>query len=82
MSVQVSRRMFTVTEYYQMAKAGIFSEDDRVELLKGEIVEMAPIGSRDAACVDRLNSLFSARLGPKSYCLCAKLYSFRRVFGA
>jgi Uma2 family endonuclease len=55
MSVQIARRSFTVAEYYRMAEAGILSEDDRVELLDGEVIEMSPIGSRHAACVDRLN---------------------------
>jgi Uma2 family endonuclease len=59
MAVQVSRRLFTVDEYHQMAQAGILTEDDRVELLEGEIIQMAAIGSRHAACVDRLNHLFS-----------------------
>lgn len=58
MAVQVSRRLFTVDEYYQMAQAGILHEDDRVELIEGEIIEMASIGSRHAACVDRLTQLF------------------------
>jgi len=58
MAVQVSRRLFTVDEYYQMAQAGILSEDDRVELIEGEIIEMAAIGSRHAACVDRLTQMF------------------------
>jgi Uma2 family endonuclease len=40
-----------------MADAGVLGEDDRVELLEGEIVEMAPIGSRHNACVDRLVAL-------------------------
>jgi Uma2 family endonuclease len=50
----IHRRLFTVDEYYRMAEAGILGEDDRVELLDGEIVEMSPIGSVHAACVDRL----------------------------
>lgn len=37
-----------------MAAAGVLSEDDRVELIEGEIIEMNPIGSRHAACVGRL----------------------------
>ena len=45
-----------------MREAGILGEDDRVELLEGEIVEMAPIGSRHAAVVDRLNALFARAL--------------------
>ena len=62
MSVQVAKRLFTVEEYHRMMEAGILSEDDRVELIDGEIVEMSPMGSRHAACVNRLNALFSARV--------------------
>jgi Uma2 family endonuclease len=63
MSVQVLRRRFTVDEYYRMGEAGILHEDDRVELIEGEIVQMSPIGSRHAACVKRLNGLFSRQIG-------------------
>lgn len=38
-----------------MLDAGILSEDDRVELLDGEIVEMTPVGSRHVRVVNRLN---------------------------
>ena len=62
MVVEVLRRKFTVDEYQRMGQVGILSEDDRLELLEGEIVEMAPIGSRHAAVVDRLNDLFASRL--------------------
>ncbi len=57
MSVQIIRRHINIDEYYRMAAAGVFSEDDRVELIEGEIVEMNPIGSRHAACVGRLTEL-------------------------
>jgi Uma2 family endonuclease len=66
MSVQVARRYFNVTEFYRMAAAGVFSEDDRVELIEGEILEMSPIGSRHAACVDRLTELFGQQVGRKA----------------
>ena len=46
-----------------MGQAGILGEDDRLELLEGEIVEMAPIGSRHQSVVDRLTRLFSNRVG-------------------
>lgn len=54
-----------VSQYHQMSEAGIFSENDKVELINGEIIEMSPIGRRHAACVDRINRLFSNILGMK-----------------
>ncbi len=63
MSVQLLRRKFTVEQYHKMVESGILSEDDRVELIRGEIIEMSPIGLRHAACVKRLNNLFSRKLG-------------------
>ncbi|HID76703.1 MAG TPA: Uma2 family endonuclease [Planctomycetaceae bacterium] len=63
MSVPVQRRRFTVDEYEQMTRAGVFHEDGRLELIEGEIIEMAPVGSRHAACVNRLNQVLGSRLG-------------------
>jgi Uma2 family endonuclease len=54
-----TRKQFTVAEYYKMAEAGILTEDDRVELIRGEIVQMSPIGSRHAGCVKRINALLT-----------------------
>ena len=51
---ELQRRRFTVDEYYRLAEMQILGEDDRVELIDGEIVEMTPNGARHAACVDRL----------------------------
>lgn len=46
-----------------MAAAGVLSENDRVELIEGEIVEMNPIGSRHAACVGRLTKILERQAG-------------------
>ena len=53
----IRRRRFTVDDYHRMADAGVLGEDDRVELLDGEIVEMTPIGPPHASTVARLNAL-------------------------
>ncbi|WP_200900372.1 Uma2 family endonuclease [Rubrobacter aplysinae] len=53
----VRRHRFDTTEYHRMAEAGILSEEARVELVDGEVVEMSPIGSRHQAVVNRLNRL-------------------------
>jgi Uma2 family endonuclease len=62
---QVKNFRFTISQYHQMSEAGILSENDKVELINGEIIEMSPIGRRHAACVDRINRLFSNILGIK-----------------
>ncbi len=65
MSIQLVKKRFTTEQYHQMGKVGIFKENDRVELLEGEIVEMSPIGRRHTACVNRFTQLFSQLLGKK-----------------
>ena len=49
-----------------MGKAGVFSEDDRVELIEGEILKMSPIASRHAASVNGLNMQFNNLLGGRA----------------
>jgi Uma2 family endonuclease len=65
MAIELKRRRFTVDDYYRMAEVGILTEDDRVELLDGEIVQMSPIGSDHAGHVKRLTALFTSRLGAR-----------------
>jgi Uma2 family endonuclease len=56
---------FTVEQYKQMIREGIISENDRVELLRGEIVEKMGIGDKHAACVIRLGELLQDSFGRK-----------------
>ncbi|WP_066381173.1 MULTISPECIES: Uma2 family endonuclease [unclassified Anabaena] len=65
MTVQLLRRKFTVEQYHKMVESGILTEDERVELIRGEIIEMSPIGTKHAACVNRLINLLAQLLGKR-----------------
>ena len=60
------RHRFDVDEFARMGEAGIFTEDDRVELIDGEIREMTPIGSPHAGMVNRLTELLVTRLAGRA----------------
>jgi Uma2 family endonuclease len=68
MTVEVTRprRLFTVDEYHQMAEAGIFGPEERVELVNGEIIQMSPIGPRHAGCVINITRVFVTRLADRA----------------
>jgi Uma2 family endonuclease len=53
----------TVDDYYRMAEAGVLSPDDRTELIEGEIIDMAPIGSAHAEVVRLLNQRLTDAVG-------------------
>ncbi len=59
----MTRRRFNVDDYYRMAEAGILQYGSRVELIEGEIVDMAPIGDPHAGGTNRLTMTFTGRLG-------------------
>ncbi len=65
MALSPTAYRFSVKDYHRMAEADLFEPDDRVELLDGRVYEMAPIGSRHAACVSRLSRLFASALGER-----------------
>ena len=62
MSVTAVLHRFSVDDFHKMGEAGIFCEDDRVELIEGEIVDMSPIGNRHKSAVGRLDRLFQRSL--------------------
>lgn len=53
-------KRFTVEEYHRMVESGVLDEGSKVELIEGELFPMAAMGSRHAACIDRLNKLLNA----------------------
>jgi Uma2 family endonuclease len=66
----VRRHRLTVEEYYRMAELGILAPDARVELIEGEIIDMAPQGSRHAGIVSRLYERLVAVVGPSGIVRC------------
>ena len=58
-----TRFKLTVEQYHRMGELGILRPDDRVELIDGELVRMAPIGSMHSGLVSRLNRLLVERVG-------------------
>ena len=65
MAVQLTRHRFTTADYHRMAEAGILGEDDRVELIDGEVLQTSPIGGRHVGSVNRLTRLFSRGVGER-----------------
>ena len=59
----LTRRKLTVDEYYRMADAGILGEDDRIELIDGEILDMAPIGADHINAVNDLTRALVLAIG-------------------
>lgn len=52
---QTKRRQFNIGQFHKMLETDIIGEDDRVELIDGEIVEMAPAGGRHVRSINLLN---------------------------
>ena len=64
---ELPRHRWTVDDYHRMAEVGLLEPDARVELIEGEIVEMAPIGDPHAAVSNRLNRLLVLAVGDRGY---------------
>lgn len=63
MPVAIRKRRFTADDYQRMGQAGILCEDDRVELIDGDVVTMTPIGPRHNAAVNRANRVLVMAVG-------------------
>lgn len=61
----VRRHRLSVRDYYRMAEAEILGPDERVELIEGEIVEMAPIGSGHGGTANRLTRRLVMAVGER-----------------
>jgi Uma2 family endonuclease len=68
MAVEVERlrRLFTADEFERMAAAGVFRDNERIELIHGEIVEMSPVGPGHGAAVACLNKRLTIGVGDRA----------------
>ena len=65
-AVQIKRHRLTVEQYHRMEEAGVIVPDARVELIEGNVIEMAPIGRRHHAAVSRLTRLLAQALNDRA----------------
>lgn len=59
-------RRFTVEEVYKMSEVGILPEDERIELIEGEIIVMGKQGPQHASSSSRINDYLRELLGDRA----------------
>lgn len=62
MAAEMMPHRFIVDEYLRMGEVGLLDEDDRMELIDGEVIEMAATGVQHANRVSQLNWLLGRLL--------------------
>jgi Uma2 family endonuclease len=62
----VTRYKLDVEQYHRMGEAGVLGPDARVELIEGELIDMAPMGSKHWSVVSRLNQLLVLAVGTRA----------------
>jgi Uma2 family endonuclease len=61
--IQLTRRLFSIEDYYKMAESGILEEGARVELINGEIISMSPINSKHSGLTNLITRELFTNLG-------------------
>lgn len=61
-----TRMRITIERYQKMVATGVLTPSDRVELIEGEILDMAPIGTRHASVTGRLLKWLVLALGDRT----------------
>ena len=56
--LQPELRKFSIGEFYKLAQMGVLAPSERVELLDGQIIRMAPIDEKHRTIVDSLTYIF------------------------
>ena len=53
-----TRTRISTDRYHRMVATGVLTKYDRVELIEGDMLDMAPIGTKHSAITSRLHELF------------------------
>ena len=61
-----TRHKLSVEDYHKVGDAGVLTEDSRVELISGELIDLAPIGSLHASVVTTLSMFFARHVGDRA----------------
>lgn len=68
--VVLQRHRLTVDEYYRMAEAGVLAPDARVELIEGEVIDMAPMKSEHAWAITQLAARLHDAVRGRAFVFC------------
>lgn len=63
----LAERRLTVEEYHRLAELGYLNEDDHIELIDGELYQMAAQGGPHILCVIRGTNLFATLLAGRAF---------------
>jgi Uma2 family endonuclease len=66
MVLDVHRRRLSIADYHRMFEAGVFRPDERVELIRGELIAVPPMGAEHRSAMNRLNRLLSERFNGRA----------------
>ena len=66
MRIETEKKLFTRDDFSRMFDAGILDEDQRFELIDGEIIKMSNPGRRHVACTNRTNRVLTIVFGDRA----------------
>ncbi len=66
----LNRHRLSVADFLRMGETGILRDDDRIELIEGELIDMAPIGSDHVSAVGVLDKLLNSAARDDAFVLC------------
>lgn len=69
-TVTARPKRFTVEDYHRLTALGFLGEDDHIELIRGELIEMAARGAAHESCITRLLRVLPGIVGDRATLRC------------